>query len=50
MLGGFPEAAIIGVHATLKQAISRESERRRQDWSRSYLTSILTRDLRDIMA
>jgi hypothetical protein len=36
MLGGFPEA------------ISRESERRRQDWSRSYLTSILTRDLRDI--
>jgi len=36
LLGGFPEA------------ISRESERRRQDWSRSYLTSILTRDLRDI--
>ena len=36
MLGGFPEA------------ISRESERRRQDWARSYLTSILTRDLRDI--
>lgn len=34
--GGFPEA------------ISRESERRRQDWARSYLTSILTRDLRDI--
>jgi uncharacterized protein len=34
--GGFPEA------------ISRHSERRRQDWSRSYLTSILTRDLRDI--
>lgn len=34
--GGFPEA------------ISRESERRRQDWLRSYLTSILTRDLRDI--
>lgn len=34
--GGYPEA------------ISRESERRRQDWSRSYLTSILTRDLRDI--
>jgi len=34
--GGFPEA------------ISRGSERRRQDWLRSYLTSILTRDLRDI--
>ncbi len=34
--GGFPEA------------ISRESERRRQDWARSYLTSVLTRDLRDI--
>jgi len=36
LLGGFPEA------------ISRESERRRQDWARSYLTSVLTRDLRDI--
>ncbi|EXL01430.1 ATP-binding protein [Aquamicrobium defluvii] len=36
LLGGFPEA------------ISRDSERRRQDWARSYLTSILTRDLRDI--
>jgi predicted AAA+ superfamily ATPase len=36
LLGGFPEA------------ISRESERRRQDWLRSYLTSILTRDLMDI--
>lgn len=34
--GGFPEA------------ISRDSERRRQDWARSYVTSILTRDLRDI--
>lgn len=34
--GGFPEA------------IARESERRRQDWGRSYLTSVLTRDLRDI--
>ncbi len=34
--GGFPEA------------ISRDSERRRQDWARAYLTSILTRDLRDI--
>ena len=34
--GGFPEA------------IGRESERRRQDWARSYLNSILTRDLRDI--
>lgn len=36
LLGGFPEA------------ISRQSERRRQDWARSYLTSILTRDLREI--
>jgi predicted AAA+ superfamily ATPase len=36
LLGGFPEA------------ISRESERRRQDWARSYLTSVLIRDLRDI--
>lgn len=34
--GGFPEA------------IARETERRRQDWTRSYLTSVLTRDLRDI--
>lgn len=34
--GGFPEA------------ISRENERRRQDWARSYLTAVLTRDLRDI--
>jgi predicted AAA+ superfamily ATPase len=34
--GGFPEA------------ISRSSERRRQDWGNSYLTSVLTRDLRDI--
>lgn len=34
--GGFPEA------------ISRASEKRRQDWMRAYLTSILTRDLRDI--
>jgi uncharacterized protein len=36
LLGGFPEA------------ISRGNERRRQDWARSYLTSVLTRDLRDI--
>ena len=36
LCGGFPEA------------IARETERRRQDWARSYLTSILTRDLRDI--
>ena len=36
LVGGFPEA------------ISRENERRRQDWTRSYLTSVLTRDLRDI--
>lgn len=36
LMGGFPEA------------VARESERRRQDWARSYLTSVLTRDLRDI--
>jgi uncharacterized protein len=36
LVGGFPEA------------ISRGSERRRQDWARSYLASVLTRDLRDI--
>lgn len=36
LAGGFPES------------ISRDSERRRQDWARAYLTSILTRDLRDI--
>ncbi len=36
LCGGFPEA------------IARDSERRRQDWLREYLTSILTRDLRDI--
>lgn len=36
LLGGFPEA------------IARDGERRRQDWARSYLTSVLTRDLRDI--
>ncbi|RMB09032.1 ATP-binding protein [Eilatimonas milleporae] len=36
LFGGFPET------------IARPSERRRQDWARSYLTSILTRDLRDI--
>jgi predicted AAA+ superfamily ATPase len=36
LAGGFPEA------------ISRGTERRQQDWMRSYLTSILTRDLRDI--
>jgi predicted AAA+ superfamily ATPase len=34
--GGFPEA------------VARISERRSQDWMRSYLNSILTRDLRDI--
>lgn len=36
LAGGYPEA------------VSRASERRRQDWIRSYLTSVLTRDLRDI--
>ena len=38
LCGGFPEA------------IGRQSERRRQSWARAYLTSILTRDLRDIAA
>jgi len=36
LLGGFPEV------------IARDSQRRRQDWARSYLTSVLMRDLRDI--
>lgn len=36
LLGGFPEA------------LARKSERRRLDWARSYLTSVLTHDLRDI--
>ena len=36
LLGGYPEA------------ISRESERRRRNWARSYLSSVLSRDLRDI--
>ena len=36
LMGGFPEA------------IARDTERRRQDWARSYLTSVLTRDLREI--
>lgn len=36
LAGGYPEA------------VSRASERRRQDWIRSYLTSVLTRDLREI--
>lgn len=36
LIGGFPEA------------IARDTERRRQDWARSYLTSVLIRDLRDI--
>ena len=36
LLGGFPEA------------IRRSGERRRQDWAKAYLTSVLTRDLKDI--
>ncbi len=36
LTGGFPEA------------VTRASERRRQAWLRSWLTSVLTRDLRDI--
>jgi hypothetical protein len=39
---------IPGWSAGFPEAIGRDSERRRQDWARSYLTSILTRDLRDI--
>ena len=36
LTGGFPEA------------LARDSERRRQAWARSWLESVLTRDLRDI--
>ena len=36
LLGGYPEA------------IGRDTERRRQSWARSYLTSVLSRDLRDV--
>ena len=36
LIGGFPEAMM------------RPGGRRRQDWGRSYFTSVLTRDLRDI--
>ena len=36
LVGGFPEA------------IARTTERRSHDWKRSYLNSVLTRDLRDI--
>lgn len=36
LAGGYPES------------VARTSERRRQDWIRSYLTAVLTRDLRDI--
>ena len=38
LLGGFPEA------------IARETERRRHDWARAYLASVLSRDLRDVVA
>ncbi len=38
LLGGYPEAMV------------RASEQRRQAWARSYLSSILSRDLRDIAA
>ncbi len=34
--GGFPEA------------LARDTERRRQDWARAYLASVLSRDVRDI--
>ena len=53
-LTGHP-AAIVGddlvklvLAGSFPEAISRENERRRQDWMRSYLRSVLTRDLRDI--
>ena len=36
MIGGFPES------------LTRPTEKRQRDWKRSYLTSVLTRDLRDI--
>ena len=36
LVGGYPEA------------IGRETERRRQNWARSYLASVLSRDLREI--
>jgi len=36
LTGGFPEA------------VARASERRRQDWARSWLESVLTRDLREV--
>ncbi len=36
LLGGYPEA------------IGRETERRRQNWARSYLASVLSRDLREL--
>jgi predicted AAA+ superfamily ATPase len=36
LVGGYPEA------------VRRANERRRQDWARAYLRSVLTRDLRDI--
>lgn len=33
---------------TFPEAPARTTERRSQDWARSYLTSVLTGDLRDI--
>ncbi len=48
-------AAILGEHlfklvlvGDFPEAMNRESERRRQDWARFYLTSVLTRGLRGI--
>jgi hypothetical protein len=42
------ELVQLALRGGFAEAISRDIERRRQDWARSYLTSILTRDLRDI--
>jgi len=46
MVGDELTAAVLG--GGYPEAIARTRERRRQDWIRSYLTSVLTRDLRDI--
>ncbi len=42
------ELVRIVLAGSFPEALARESERRRQAWARSWLTSILTRDLRDI--
>ena len=42
------ELVRIVLAGSFPEALARESERRRQAWARSWLTSILTRDLRDM--